>query len=230
MPNADILAVMPPGAEVGILGDQQNGFYPIRYQNQDGWAGAEFLSLDGQQATSTSTSEPEEPTATATTRSRGTRRRSDRPGGYDLRGELPGCAVGRFQRVAGMPANTLVDIMGEPQNGFYPVRFQDQDGWVSGEFLDLDGEVETATTEATATATSEPTQGPTSTPTAQLIDIPDEPVGNAVTTSEVNMRDGASSNANITLVLPAGAALDLLGDPDNGFYPVMYQQQARLGQ
>ena len=42
-----ILAVMPPGATVAITGAAQNGFYPVTYAGQSGWAAGAYLAIGG---------------------------------------------------------------------------------------------------------------------------------------------------------------------------------------
>jgi uncharacterized protein YraI len=39
-----VVLVIPRGAEVGITGSQQNGFFPVRYNSTDGWASATYLT------------------------------------------------------------------------------------------------------------------------------------------------------------------------------------------
>jgi uncharacterized protein YraI len=50
-PNTDaaILLVMPAGAFVDVLGDDENGFTPVRYSGRDGWAYSGYLSTGGNQ-------------------------------------------------------------------------------------------------------------------------------------------------------------------------------------
>lgn len=43
--SESILEVMPAGAVVGIRGDKQNGFYPVRYGGIDGWAFGDYLNF-----------------------------------------------------------------------------------------------------------------------------------------------------------------------------------------
>ena len=48
MPDASgqVLATMPLGTQVTLLGPQQNGFYPVRYGDAQGYASAAYLSVD----------------------------------------------------------------------------------------------------------------------------------------------------------------------------------------
>jgi uncharacterized protein YraI len=43
----DVLAVMPEGAIVEITGDPENGFYPVRYDGENGWAFGDYLDFGG---------------------------------------------------------------------------------------------------------------------------------------------------------------------------------------
>lgn len=44
----DVLAVMPGGAEVAVNGAAENGFYPVSFNGQEGWAFGEFLLFEGE--------------------------------------------------------------------------------------------------------------------------------------------------------------------------------------
>jgi uncharacterized protein YraI len=45
----------------------------------------------------------------------------------------------------------------------------------------------------------------------------------AVTTTGLNLRSGPSTNHDVLLVMPTGAAVDITGSASHGFYPVVYQ-------
>ncbi|HEV2109164.1 MAG TPA: SH3 domain-containing protein [Thermomicrobiales bacterium] len=44
----------------------------------------------------------------------------------------------------------------------------------------------------------------------------------ARTTSDLNLRTAPSLNSTVILVMPSGASVEVLGSPDDGFYPVSY--------
>ncbi len=46
------------------------------------------------------------------------------------------------------------------------------------------------------------------------------------TTDELNLRSGPTLNAEIINVMPPGVAVEITGEPEDGFYPVSYQGQA----
>jgi uncharacterized protein YraI len=43
----EVLTVMPGGATVEVLGDPENGFYPVRYNGGEGWAFGDYLDFGG---------------------------------------------------------------------------------------------------------------------------------------------------------------------------------------
>ncbi len=47
--DAAILLVMPAGASVDVIGDESNGFTPVNYNGQDGWAFSDYLSTSSNQ-------------------------------------------------------------------------------------------------------------------------------------------------------------------------------------
>jgi uncharacterized protein YraI len=122
-----------------------------------------------------------------------------------------------------LPAGAEVDLLGDPDNGFYPISYQDQLGWVSEAFLELNPATETSTAEATATSTATVQPSPTSTATTQAILGP--AIGTAVTTSDLNMRDEPNGAADVIVVIPNNTEVEILGEPQNGFHPVRYQDQ-----
>ena len=65
-PAAAVLTVMPPGATVEITGAPENGFTPVRYGEQSGWAAAEYLGAGTDDDTApepASSTAPDEPLA-----------------------------------------------------------------------------------------------------------------------------------------------------------------------
>ncbi|MEJ7838826.1 MAG: transglycosylase SLT domain-containing protein, partial [Thermomicrobiales bacterium] len=45
--STEIVLVMGDGSQVSLLGDPQNGFYPVSYNGSTGWAFGEYLSVGG---------------------------------------------------------------------------------------------------------------------------------------------------------------------------------------
>ncbi len=223
--DSQVILQMPNGSEVGILGEQQNGFYPVRYNDQDGWASADFLDFDGDTTEPTETPEPE---ATATPTETIEPVNPIEPVGQAVTTSdvnFRDAPATDSNVLVVIPGGTQVDLLGDSQNGFYPARYNGQDGWISGDFLSLDGVGPAEEDTPTATATIESLPTATGTATEVAVPNPENPVATGVTNDSVNFRNGPSSEAAVLFELPAGATVDILGDAQNGFYPVRYQGQ-----
>src|SRR4051794_39502072 len=46
--------------------------------------------------------------------------------------------------------------------------------------------------------------------------------GSATVTTDLNLRAGPGTDTAVLTVMPAGAVVEIAGDPENGFYPVNY--------
>src|SRR4051794_31429322 len=112
-----VITVMPSGAEVGITGDRQAGFYPVRFGGDDGWASADYLALGNDGGT------PSE-TGNAVTTS-----------ALNLRSG-PGTS---YTVILVMPSGASVDLLGSASNGFLEVAYQGTEGWASADYLDAGG-------------------------------------------------------------------------------------------
>jgi uncharacterized protein YraI len=105
-----------------------------------------------------------------------------------------------------MPAGASVTVSGGGQNGFLPVTYRGTDGWAYADYLD------------TGAAGPQPDPGS---------DPPSGPaVGSAVTTTSLNLRAGPSTGYAVLTVMPGGASVEILGDPQGGFYPLRYNGTA----
>lgn len=91
-----------------------------------------------------------------------------------------------------VPEGNMVIITGSRSNGFYPVRFKGTEGWISASYVD---------------AGSTPGGGGGAT---------------AVTTDNVNLRTGPSTNRKVLQVIPSGSSVTLTGDTKYGFAAVRY--------
>ncbi len=115
-----VITVMPGGSTVSITGAVNNGFYPVRYNGQDGYASAQYLQIGGTPPP-TPTPPPVLDTATVI------------DGALNLRSG-PGTT---YSVITVMPGGSTVSIIGALTNGFYPVRFDGQDGYASAQYLRL---------------------------------------------------------------------------------------------
>lgn len=209
--SARTLTTMPMGAEVTVLGPQQNGFYPVRYGGMQGYASAAYLSLsDAAPMTTAAPAVTAEPTAAPTV--------------------VPTAVPDPSQPVAGRTAtvtaasglnlradsNTYADVTamlaygvevvvtGEAVNGFYPVRVGTLSGYVSADYLRF------------GAATAQPSPAPTPAPQTDAYRVVVE------SDNGLNLRAAPNTNSDVVYVLPYGMVLTVLGESENGFLHVQW--------
>jgi uncharacterized protein YraI len=105
--------------------------------------------------------------------------------------------------LAVMPTGASISLSGGSSNGFLKLIYNGQEGWGFSDYIETGGAGAGPDTTA-------------STPSGDA-------TGSATTTSDLNLRSGPSTGNSVILVIPNGATVDLLGDPQSGFYPVSYQ-------
>lgn len=190
--NATILDVMPAGAGVEITGDPANGYYPVVYNGQSGWAYSAYLTIGftGNGPVTTGGQQGEVYVA-------------DGPVNFRT-GPSTGDGI-----MMVIPDGALVALNGDSANGFLSIIYADTSGWAHEASI-------LGTGEAPAPAPAEPTVpdsvpvGDAVTGTATVID------------GALNLRVGPGLDYAVALVMPDGAAVELRGEPQNNFYPVNY--------
>ncbi|CAN5821031.1 hypothetical protein BH20CHL4_BH20CHL4_07060 [soil metagenome] len=105
----DVLAVMPEGATVTLLGSQSNGFTRISYQGTIGWAASEYLAGGSSSGN------------TATVIDGALNLRQGASTGYDV--------------ILVMPDNATVTLLGATANGYSRVSYQGTIGWAYSTYL-----------------------------------------------------------------------------------------------
>lgn len=111
--SSDVIDVMPVGAAVEITGDQDNGFYPVNYNGEDGWAFGAYIDSSGGGWN----------TVTATT---GVNLRSDPSFDADVLDVIPEGGV--------------ATLIGDGANGFISVSYNGTYGWVDMDYLSWGGD------------------------------------------------------------------------------------------
>ena len=211
MPDASgqVLATMPLGTQVTLLGPQQNGFYPVRYGDTQGYASAAYLSVDtGAQApvptavptaapttAPTATPKPSQPvagrTATVTAAS-----------GLNLRADS-----NTYSDVVAMLAYGVeVVVTGEAVDGFYPVRVGTLSGYVSADYLRFGEHA------VQPTATPAPTTAPQTGAYRVVVE----------SDNGLNLRAAPNTASDVVYVLPYGMVLTVLDESENGFLHVQW--------
>lgn len=200
--DAEIFTVIPAGGSVTIDGAAENGFYPVTWQGQNGYAYGDYLtgveSGDGEAVTPPADQEgadSEEPAASVPVGDAATGVATVFDGRLNLRSG-PGTS---YDVVTVLPDGASVELRGEAENGFYPLSYDGMTGWASAEWLQIGGEepVDPAPTEPVETEEPAPTEPPAT----------DEPVEPPVDGS-----DGYTEDEVIQIIYNAAAEYGQSGD------------------
>ncbi len=113
-----VLTVMPGGVTVSITGAASGGFYPVRYNGQDGYAAAQYLILDSEPAPTPTPTQPAERTAWTTAN-------------LNLRSGA-GLSYGVITVI---PASAEITVTGAAQSGYYPVDYGTFSGFASADYI-----------------------------------------------------------------------------------------------
>ncbi len=215
-----IITTVPVGNSVEILGDPQNGFYPARYGGNKGWMHGTWLT-GGSSAPAPDPQptepapQPTEPAPQPTEPAPDTS--SDLGPGVNARTttrlNLRTEANTSSTIITTLVNGATVEITGQPQNGFYPVQYGQNSGWMHGDWLTAEG----------AGDPGPPSEAPAPNPDAPgAVDVGDSVVSEMTVSVGLNLREGPGTNYNVVTVMPAGATVQVMGDPQGGFYPLQF--------
>ena len=204
------MTTMPYGAAVSILGDMENGFYPVRYGQTQGYASASYLRLyDASTPIPIPTAAPTPMQAPQTGGRLGT---VTAPSGLNLRAEASADA----RLIATLGYGVQVTITGEWTNGFYPVQVGTLSGYVSANYVSVGAQ-------SGGQATAAPTPTP---PLIQSITpVPAQESAYRVvveSSNGLNLRAQPNSSGQVVYVLPYGMVLTVLGEGENGYLHVQW--------
>ncbi len=203
--NSTILNVLPAGAGVEITGDPVNGFYPVAYQGQVGYAYSAYLSTGFAG-----------PGPVTTGGQQGEVYVADGPVNFRT-GPSTGDGV-----MMVIPHGALVALNGDSANGFLSIIYADTSGWAHAASILGTSDDTPAEVPAPAPVPETPSE-PAPAPAPDAV-----PVGEAVTGSAtvidgaLNLRQGPSLDHAIVTVMEDGAVVELRGEPQGGFFPVSY--------
>lgn len=240
--DAQVVATVPDGTIVELRVDMVDTVYdpdgitrwwPVSVGGQDGWISGFYLADVDAAAPPAATAD------TASTAPAAGRTPYDYTG--SMTAEISADGDGLVLRaepdrnsdeVASLPDGTIVDlridvldtVYDEQGTRWWPVAVDGMEGWVSGFYLIDPGTMPTRPVSAAPTIPTAP--DPTST----------APVGDAFAVGEwaeirtddgsgVNLRAGASPNADQTGFAPNQALVEILGGPENGWYEVRWDRQ-----
>ena len=193
-----VLTVMPNGAAVTLTGESGNGFLGVVYNGTSGFASADYLSTSGSgnaPAPAPQTPPSGNVTGSATVNVSALNLRSGAGTSYGV--------------IAVMPQGATVSLTGDSSNGFAGVIYNGISGWAYAEYLSTGG--------------STPAPAPTPTSGSGSVAVGDTVVNSGyVSTSALNLRSGPSTSYGVVTIMYSGASVEIMGDPQGGFYPLRY--------
>ena len=192
--SASVLLVIPAGAQVGYLEDEQNGFTNVSYAGSIGWAKSEYLSPAGSGGDGGGW--------------------QGNPNNVPYHGQAITTSAVNMRNGAGMnygvklviPQGASVDVYDSYEYYFWLVSYQGEFGWVHTDYLDMG---------------NNPIGG-------------DDPIGGGdmptytgmgYTTATVNLRSGGGTNYSVLQVVPAGSSIELYAGPASNWALVRYGGQ-----
>lgn len=104
-----------------------------------------------------------------------------------------------------MPDGAAVSLTGESAGGFLGVVYNGTYGWAYADYLSTGGS-------APAPSNPQPSNP----------GVGDTVVGSMTTTDSLNMRSGPGTGYGIITTVARGNTVEIMGDPQNGFYPARY--------
>ncbi len=212
--NGDAVTILPYGAEVTILGEEQNGFCPVQYGSLKGYASKAYLMMrDSQKPAATPAALPTATPAPVREASRiivGRHATVNAPGGLNLR-EKP---RSNAPVLTVLQNGASVLITGEEENGFLPVAAGDLLGYAAASYLILEATEAPQAAALQVAATPVPTPLPTATPGPQRVAVNSR--------NGLNLRSAPNVNAEVLYVLPYGMVLQVLEDAGNSFLKVQW--------
>lgn len=197
------ITLMPYGASLSLTGEVSGDWVRVVYNGTAGWAHSAYLGSGG----STTPAPAPDPNPPAPSNPGigdtvvGSMRTTDN---LNMRSG-PGTGHTIVTTVA---RGSTVDIMGDPQGGFYPARYGGNKGWMHGTWL-------------TSVSAPAPTPQPDPTPTNPGSG---QPIGTMRTTTRLILRTEPNANSTVLTVLVTGATVEIMGERQNGYYPVRYGQ------
>lgn len=200
--NSAILDVMPTGATVEITGDPVDGFYPVAYNGQTGYAYGFYLGYASGNGYVVTGGQQGEVIVAA--------------GPVNFRtGPSTDDAV-----LAVIPAGGLVALTGDAANGFLSLIYNDMSGWAYGDSV-------LGTNTGTPPAPEAPSAPVEEPPAPDGVPVGDIVTGAAsIVDGALNLRTGPGTGYPVITVMPGDASVELRGDPLDGFYPVAFNGQA----
>ncbi|GEM_PF-1197060 len=198
--SSQILGVLATGEQVERRGDPVGEWTPVKYRGQDAWVFSAFANVTYNAGAS---------------------------GNYALTGSAAGgtatanddvhvrSSASTLSRSYGILRNgQQVSVTGAAKGGWVPVNWNGKDAWIYGVYLNSNA-VDAANSPAQAAAA----------PAEVAAAAPNAATGSATATTAVNVRAGASTSTQVLTVLRTGQSIEVTGEPQNGWTPVLWNGQ-----
>ncbi len=203
--NDPVVTVIPDGAQISVDGDAEAGYYPVTYNGTSGYAATDWIQIGGTPGGDTSGGDTSggdvtggAPTGPAWVNS----------GPLNFR-TGPSLSAGI---ITALSEGTAVTLTGQQSNGYWQAQAVGTTGWLASQFL----------TTGTAPGTTDPGTTDPGTSDPGTVGVGDTATGTATVTTGLNLRRGPGISYAVITVMPAGASVELRGEPQNGYYPLSY--------
>jgi uncharacterized protein YraI len=203
--NSEILDVMEAGDPVEITGEPENGFYPVAWNGQPGWAYSAYLTTgaaDGGPVT--------------TGGQQGEVNVADGPVNFRTGPSMADSVI------SVIPDGALVALNGDSANGFLGIIYTDRSGWAHAESVLGDGAPAVPEVPVAPETPAAP-EAPAAPASPGVVPVGETVTGSAVVVDGgLNLRTGPSLDNPVVTVMPDGSPVELRGDIQNGFAPVSF--------
>lgn len=191
--GSGVILVMEDGAAVTLTGEYGNGFLGVIYNGTYGFAYADYLSTSGSGSQAPSLPPSGDVTGTATVDTDALNIRSGPGTSYGILGV--------------MQYGASLSLTGDSANGFVGIVYDGILGWTFADYLAIG-----------ATAPS-----PSPDPGSESVAVGDTVTGSGyIDTDALNLRKGPSTSHSVITVMYNGAGVEIMGEPQGGFYPLRY--------
>lgn len=195
--GSSVILVMEDGAAVTLTGEYGNGFLGVVHNGTYGFAHGDYLSMSGASAPETPAPPPlsDNVTGSATVNTDALNVRSGPGTNYDVLGV--------------MQHGAQISLTGDSANGFVGMTWNGIQGWTFADYL------------AFGDAAPDPAPAPGG--NSGSVPVGDTVVGSGyVNTDALNLRSGPGTGYSVITVMYSGAGVEIMGDPQGGFYPIRY--------
>ena len=198
--SSDIIGTVAKGAEIEIIGNEENGFYPIIINKKKGWVSSKWISFE---KTASANGEGDSKTRIAyvSTNSDSLNIRLESTISSDIIGTVAKGAE--------------IEIIGNEENGFYPIIINKKKGWVSSKWISFGKPASASDSGVMINNDEENGKGDSKTRIAYV----------STNSGSLNIRLEATISSNIIGTVAKGTEIEIIGNEENGFYPIIINKK-----